>query len=209
MKTLNSFLMCVAIVCLCGTESAAQGLTPSGYFTYGAIQLNAGQSFEAVLGSSSHPGFGVGGRVDGLWRGLFVDLGFSQQRLSGERVFVIEETIFPLGIDTTITYRPFDVAAGWQFRLDRVRPYIGAGMTALSFRETSDFAQAGDDVSEQKTGPMLLAGVDVSLLRYLRTGGEIRYRSIQGILGRGGVSQQFGEDELGGFAFAARVSIGR
>jgi hypothetical protein len=61
---------------------------------------------------------------------------------------------------------------------------------------------------ESSTGAAILAGVDVSLARFLRVGGEFRYRAVNGVLGIGGVSTGFGEDQLGEFAAALRVSFG-
>ena len=136
-------------------------------------------------------------------------MGFSQHTLEGERVFISNGTVFPLGIATELKYRPIDFAAGWQFQFSRIRPYFGAGASIVAYQETSDFAEAGDDVDERKTGTLLLAGVDVAVLRHVRVGGEFRYRAITGILGAEGVSELFGEDKLGGVAFAARVSVGR
>jgi hypothetical protein len=56
---------------------------------------------------------------------------------------------------------------------------------------------------------MFLGGVDVSIVSWLHAGGEIRYRQVKGIVGEGGVSAEFGEDNAGGVTAAVRVSIGR
>jgi hypothetical protein len=79
----------------------------------------------------------------------------------------------------------------------------------MSYKEESDFAAAGDDVDEQKTGGVVLAGVDFPLGHLIRLGGEFRYRAVAGVLGAGGVSQLLGEDKLGGSAFAFRATLGR
>jgi opacity protein-like surface antigen len=209
MKHLVSGLVCAAFFVLGADQSMAQGLSPSAYFTYGSTRFAATESFETITGSSARSGVGFGGGVDGIWRGLFIDAGFSQRKLKGERVFVSNATAFPLGISTEMTYRPIDLAAGWRFEFDRVRPYVGGGATFVSYREDADFSETGDDVDERKTGALLLAGVDLEVLKYVRVGGELRYRVVTGVLGTGGVSELFGEDELGGIAFAARVSVGR
>jgi len=198
-----------AIVLMAANESAAQGLGASAYVSYGSTRFEATETFETVLGKTSHVGVGFGGRVDGLWGGLFVDAGVSQQSLEGQRVFVSDGSVFPLGIPMEITYRPIDIAAGWRFAFNRVLPYVGGGATIVAYRETSDFAQPGDDTDERKTGALLLAGVDVAVARFVRVGGEFRYRAVTGVLGTGGVSEVFGEDALGGRAFALRVSVGR
>jgi hypothetical protein len=189
--------------------ASAQDVTPSVYVTWGMTQFAASETFDAVTGSSGKSGFGIGGSVQRLWRDLFVDVAFSQQELDGERVFIHEGKTFRLGIPTEITFRPIDVVGGWRFRAGRTSPYAGGGLTWMSYREQSAFAAAGDDVDEGKAGGVILAGVDVDVVRLLRVGGEVRYRAVNGVLGGGGVSQVFGEDDLGGVAFAVRVSVGR
>jgi len=79
----------------------------------------------------------------------------------------------------------------------------------MSYKEESDFAIGSDDVDERKTGAVFLAGVDVPLGRFVRVGGEYRYRTVSGVLGEGGVSAILGEDQLGGSVFAFRASVGR
>lgn len=101
------------------------------------------------------------------------------------------------------------LAAGWRFRAGRVAPYAGAGVVLLGYSEESDFAVAGDDVDERRAGALVLAGADVTVVGPLKVGGELRYRMVQGVLGAGGVSQLFGDDQLGSLAFALRVSVGR
>jgi hypothetical protein len=189
--------------------ASAQDVTPSVYVTYGSTQFAAADTLDAVTGSSGASGFGVGGSVQRLWRDLFVDVAFSQQKIDGERVFVHEGETFRLGIPIEIRFRPLDVVGGWRFRAGRLSPYAGGGLTWMSYRERSAFAAAGDDVDEGKAGGVILGGVDVDVLRLLRVGGELRYRTVNGVLGRGGASDLFGEDDLGGVAFAVRVSVGR
>jgi opacity protein-like surface antigen len=105
--------------------------------------------------------------------------------------------------------RAVDVAAGWRLVYGRVSPYAGAGVTLLSYEETSRGADSDENVSESRSGPLLLGGVDVTIVRWLHAGGEIRYRSVTGILGEGGASESFGEDNAGGLALALRISVGR
>jgi hypothetical protein len=179
-----------------------------GYATYGATWFAAADSFEAVGASGHQQGLGGGVSVTGIWRGLFVDVGVARQKMSGERVFVDAGTVYPLGIPLDITIRPIDLAGGWRLSHGRLSPYVGAGVTFVSYREESTFAVAGDDVDDQATGGLFLAGADVKALSWLSLGGEIRYRKVSGVLGDGGVSQIFGDDQLGGVAIALRVSLG-
>jgi opacity protein-like surface antigen len=148
--------------------------------------------------------------VTNLWRSVFADVAASQTSLDGERVFIDDAgTVFELGIPLEVTMRPIDVAAGWRFGFGRVSPYVGAGVTFLTYGETSDLSEGGEDVDESGTGALVLGGVDVQVWRWVFAGGEVRYRRVSGILGEGGVSAHFGEDNAGGVSAAVRISIGR
>jgi opacity protein-like surface antigen len=196
-------------VILPASVSAQSGLGARGFVTFGSSSFAASESFEAVAGTSRASGWGGGGTVVGLWRGVFVDVAVSLHDLDGERVFVDGGTVYGLGIPVEISIRPLDVAAGWRAALGRVSPYAGAGLSFVSYKERADFALSGDDVDAQESGPLILAGLDISLMRFLFAGVDFRYRSVGGILGAGGVSQVFGEDQLGGATIAVRLSVGR
>jgi hypothetical protein len=173
----------------------------------------AADTFKTLGGPGSKSGLGGGGRVSGIWRRLFIDVGISQQRFDGERVFMDDQgTVYRLGIPLTITMRPIDVAAGWRLPADRagrVAPYVAGGMTVLSYREIAAFAQTGDDVHKSHLGALIAAGIDVGLARWVYVGGEVRYRHVPGILGSSGVSLRVRDDNAGGISAAVRVSIGR
>jgi hypothetical protein len=130
--------------------------------------------------------------------------------MDGQRVFVDDqETIFPLGIPLQVKVESLDFVAGWRGTTGRLSSYIGGGVTLTSYKETSVFSDAGDDVEEQKPGPMLLAGVDAELLKWVHVGGELRYRIVKGILGEDGVSAAFEDDDAGGLAVGVRLSFGK
>jgi hypothetical protein len=179
-----------------------------GYAVIGSTMLTAADSFDAVAGSSSTLGIGGGAAVS-FWKGLFVDVSVSRMKVDGERVFVDEGTVFPLGIPLAVTMVPFDLAGGWRLSGRRLSPYAGAGLSWISYKETSDFAAAGEDVDDSGTGLLLLGGVDVALSDWLHLGGEVRYRDADAALGDTGVSQIFGETSIGGVAASVRISVGR
>lgn len=201
-------LVALTVLTTAAPVYAQSGVGALVYGTYGAVSLASSDTFDAVAGTSRASSFGVGGEVTRLWRQLFVDVGYSRQSLDGERVFVSNGTVYTLGIPLEIKFQPIDLAAGW--RLDgRVAVYGGAGMTWIKYTETSDFAQAGDNVDARKSGLLILAGIDVPLGRWIMAGGEFRYRAVKGVLGEGGASAAFAEDQLGGVSYAVRVSVGR
>lgn len=204
-----SFGALVLAVATAAPAAAQSGVGIRGYVTYGVVQFAAADTFKAVSGSASTTSVGGGAQVTGLWRGLFADVGFSRQHVDGERVFVDGTTVYPLGIPLRVRTRPVDVAAGWRVAQRRFAVYVGAGLSSIGYTETGDFAQAGEDVSERANGGLVLAGADVPVGRYVAAGAELRYRAVTGVLGGGGASAAFGEDQVGGVSYALRVSIGR
>jgi hypothetical protein len=191
------------------SASAQSAVGARGYFTYGAVIFSAGETLDAVAGKHNAASIGGGGSVTGLWHGLFVDVALSQQILDGERVFIAEGEVFPLGIPLKVRFRPLDVAIGWRTTLKRYSPYGGIGLSRISYAETSDFAAGSDNVSAERNGALAMGGVDVPVWRWVHVGGEVRYRWVKGIPGEGGVADEFNENRLGGLSAAARVSVGR
>lgn len=193
----------------------AEPLTVRGFVTFGQIVLDAQQSFDAILGRHTGPVFGGGGAIM-LPRGLFVSVGASRFRGSGERVFVGPgREVFPLGIPLDITMVPVELTAGWRYR-GRTRrgpwpvvPYAGVGYTTTKYEERASFAGAGDDVDEWFDGYHVLGGVEYRARRWLGLGGEVQWTSLADALGTAGVSAAFDEHNLGGFTVRLKVSVGR
>jgi opacity protein-like surface antigen len=199
-----------SILVLVASDARAQAnLGFRGYVTFGPTILSADESFEAVAGKSSQTGIGFGGSIDRIWKDLFVDVGISRLKIDGQRVFVFDGTVFPLDIPLTIEMRPIDVIVGWRHTAGRWSPYGGGGISMMNYTESSPFAESGDDVSANEMGLGLLGGLDFSATPWLGVGAEVRFRRITRVLGVGGVSQEFNEDQLGGLSFAVRLSVGR
>lgn len=192
---------------LSAATARAQSPGVRAYFTYGAVSLTSSDTFKAVADTNSAMSLGGGIQTTGLWRSLFVDVGFSRQSLDGTRVFVFEDVVYPLNIPLTTSFMPIDITSGWRFDRRRYSPYVGGGLLLVSYKESSAFARAGDDVSERGTGFLLLAGVDVPVWRFMALGGELRYRAVSGVLGDSGASAVFGEDQLGGLQYSIRISV--
>lgn len=199
----------LAVLVLIPVSARAQSPGVRGYVSYGGVWLASSKTFEAVAGTPRAISFGGGAQLTRVWKSLFVDVGFARQRVEGERVFVSDGTVYPLDVPLEVTFRPFDVAAGWRVDLGRFAPYVGGGLSTIAYKERSPFARPGDDVDERATGVVVLAGMDVPVWRYVSLGGELRYRGVSGVLGKGGASAAFGEDQLGGVQYAIRVSVGR
>jgi len=194
------------------TPAAAQSpLAFRGFGTIAVEQQAAKDSFDAVTGSTTLTSFGAGVQVTNIWRRLFVEIGAERASLDGERVFVDGSTVERLGIPVEITVAPLDVMAGWRFGSGRGRltPYAAAGLTSIGYSESSDFADNDENVDERASGVVLAAGVEVRLRRLIHLRGEMRFRQAGGVLGDQGVSQEYGEKNLGGFGAAFKVVLGR
>lgn len=189
---------------------SAQQLGIRGLFSIGAVRMDASDSFDAIFGTSTLTEIGGGVQVTNVWRGVFAEVTAGRSKDRGERAFVHNGTVFPLGISLDATITPLDIVAGYRFnRGSRVIPYVGGGYTSVAYRETSPFAESGDDVDERYGGFVALGGVEVRTTSWLHVRGEARYRRVPDALGRGGVSAAFGEDSLGGLRFGVLVGIGR
>ena len=174
--------------------------------------MTAKQSFDAVLGSSSLTAIGGGGEFR-FWKGLFARGAFSMMKETGSRVFVVNGEPVSTGVPVTVEMRPIELAAGWRLPLDRGRrvvAYGGGGLLYVGYRETSAFAEPGDDTDSSYGGTAVFGGIDVLVWRWISAGVEFQYRSVPDALGReGSVSAEFEETDLGGSAIRFLVGIRR
>jgi len=91
----------------------AIGLFGFGHWGYTAFA--ASESFEAVLGSSSGPVWGGGVMVAFAGGRFFAQVSAERFSADGERVFVSEGEVFPLGIPLTVEVTPLEFTAGYRF----------------------------------------------------------------------------------------------
>lgn len=182
-----------------------------GFADVGSRTFTASESFDAVFGSDRGVVFGGGAEAVLPWR-IFAGIRASRFRDTGERVFVLDDEQFNLGIPTTVTITPIEVTAGYRFDFGaRVVPYAGGGIGWHQYEETSQFATEGENVKERFTGYHLLGGVEVRAARWLGAGFEAQWATVPDALGQdpNGVSAEFGETELGGVTARVKVVIGR
>ena len=183
------------------------GFAAFGLFDY--EQMAASDTFNAIFDKSSLTGFGFGAEGVNLYGGLFARVTFSRSSDTGSRVAIIDNQPVSLNIPLELTLTTTEAAGGWRFAMDRLRKYNaygGAGVLFVSFKETSQFAESGDEDKETFTGYDFFGGIDATLAKYLFAGAEVQYRIVPNALGEGGASQDFGETDLGGFVF--RVLFG-
>jgi opacity protein-like surface antigen len=198
----------------------------SGFVDLGQTSFTAKDSFEAILDTSSGPIFGGGGQVN-LPLNLFARVDVTRFKKDGERAFVSNGEVFKLGIPTTITVTPIEFTGGYRRELRlgggpargakpgarpsqgfRLIPFVGGGAGVVQYKETADFAQAGDDVDESFTSYHFVGGVEVPLWKFVGVGAEYHHRWVPDGLGTGGVSAEFNETDLGGGTFRFRVIVG-
>jgi hypothetical protein len=227
-STLVRLAMCLAVAVAFPDPAAAQAAQPSqppaqprsvarpeplslrGIAFTGISLFGSADTFEAVLGSSRGPLFGGG--LNLTERFAFVQVAAWRYSKDGERVFVGPgDEVFPLGIPARVEVTPLEISGGWHIRgLSRAfLPYVGGGVTVLWYEETSDFADAGENVDERFTGYHLLGGIEVRLHRLIGLGGEVAWTSVPDAIGDGGASAAFDEDNLGGTSVRIKVIIGR
>ena len=177
----------------------------------GVDRFSASRSFNAIFGKDSGPVYGGGGELV-LHDRWFVRVGAWRFKDEGERAIRVENQTFRLGIPLTVTILPIEVDAGYRLPFGRRRaliPYIGAGVSSHSYKETSSFATSEENVNERFTGYQVLGGVEYRLHRLVAIAGEVQYTTVSDAIGAGGLSAEFNEDDLGGVIVRARVLFGR
>ena len=183
-----------------GIFAAAQG----GYFD----MSGAKRSLEAVVGSSGFTTFGIETGY-GFRRGLYASIGasFSPEK-QGERVFLAGPSSppFKLGFPLTLKTNVLYLDVGWRFLLKkRLVPYVAIGGELVSFRESSDVAGEIIAQDQNKGGFRALAGVEFKITGPLRFGVEGVYSVVPNSIGVGGVSEIYGEDDIGGFTVLGKL----
>jgi hypothetical protein len=217
------------------TPGVRSGVTPprkplgvSGFVDLGQTSFSATESFEAILDTSSGPIYGGGAQVN-LPLNLFARVDVTRFKKDGERAFVTPAgQVVKLGIPATIEVMPIEFTGGYRREITfgrrapargarsgagsgdgfRIIPFAGAGAGVVQYKESADFAQPGDDVDESFTSYHFVGGVEVPLWKFVGVGVEYHHRWVPDALGKGGVSEQFNETDLGGGTFRFRVIVG-
>jgi len=194
-----------------GAAPARQPAHPASVRLFGTVayqRFSAVDSFEALYGSASAPVFGGGVDVSLAGR-FFVQGEVTYLKRTGERAFVFNGEVFPLGIEQEMSLTPIGITFGYRpAGRGRVTPYVGGGLLVAFYREQSELGDDGD-VRETAFGGQGIAGAEIRLARLFATAIEGGYRYIPGILGEDGISKEFGEKDLGGFTVGVKVLIGR
>jgi opacity protein-like surface antigen len=179
------------------------------FFLVAGERFAAKKTFDAAFASTSGPFWGGGLQID-FRSGLFVEVAASRFSKTGQRVFVSNDQVFPLGIPLTAKVTPLEITVGGRFRVTpRVAPYAGGGVGRYAYSETSDFSDTSENVSINHVGFIVFGGAEVRLHPWIGVGIEAQFARVSGILGDAGISNAFGERDLGGTAVRMKVLVGR
>jgi outer membrane protein W len=205
-------LVAVCALVLLPSAARAQATAFRGFAELGATRFNAAQSFSAIFGSST--GIVAGGGIDVvLPRHIFISFDATRFSKDGTRVFVNNGQVFDLHIPTTIRITPLEISAGYRFITSKRQlvPYAGCGIGWHRYQETSQFADASEDVTQTFRGYQLLGGVEYRVNDWFGVAGEARFASVPNALGQDptGASAQFGETNLGGTTVVVKAVLGK
>lgn len=207
-------------------------IRPRAFVTFGGVSFQAQDTFDAIFESHRGPTFGGGGQVLLPW-GLYAEVSAWRFTRDGERAFVgPNREVFRLGIPVQLTITPIELTGGWRYRHcpgpprkpgaprppqvlparpcnPRLVPYAGGGFSSYRYTESSDFAEAGENVDERFNGFHLVGGAEYRVMRWVAVGGEVAWSSVADALGAGGVSAALDENNLGGTLFRLKITVGR
>jgi hypothetical protein len=142
------------------SEATAQGrVSLSGYWFLGEVRQNAAQRFEAVSDARHAQVLGAGVEITNLWRFVFVDVAISRLAIDGERLSIDDGAVQTPGIPREVSPLYVDVAAGWRHSHGRLSAYVGRGVSRLEYRETSEFTQSRECVTESGTARCFSLGL--------------------------------------------------
>lgn len=207
-------VLAAAVLAHAATARAQAAPEPStsirAYLLVTSQNFAAADTFDAVFGTSRGVFVGGGGQiVAGRW---FLDVGASRFDDTGERAFAHNGDVFRLGIPLTVKITAVEFSYGYRARLTAsgwLRPYVGAGVGSYRYEESSEFAEADENVDVRHSGFLVVGGAEFRLHRWIGVSLDGQYTHIGGVLGEDGLSKQFGEDNLGGVAARFRVLVGR
>jgi hypothetical protein len=168
----------------------------------------AQDTFKGVFGSASGPFWGGGAQIV-FGNGFYGEVNATRFHKSGERAFLANGETMQLGFPLSATITPVEVTGGYRFRKarhPRLIPYVGAGFGSYGYKETSE---GEDDFDTRHVGYLAVAGVEYRVHRVIGFAIDVQYTHVPGIIGAGGISEQAGEDDLGGTAVRFRIVFGR
>jgi opacity protein-like surface antigen len=204
-----ALLLALAVLGFAPGAVRAQGFgvdVEAGYRT-----LNASDSAQAIFGSTGGLTFG-GSLQYALESGLFFRGGYRYFAKDGERVFLADasSTPAPLGHPLEATIGSIDAIVGWRFRLggkkpSPLTPYLGFGAEFASYEEESTVGGLVERSDATKVGGQVVLGLEYAAFGRWTLTAEAGYSMVPNAVGVGGVSEIYGEDDIGGFRIMGRI----
>jgi hypothetical protein len=172
----------------------------------GVTSWLAHDTFAAVTGRSFGPMYG-GGLDVRFRRNLFIQAAAEWYQKKGQRVFVSDGQVFDLGISDTVRVIPTWATFGYRQSYRTGTVYGGAGAGLYLYKETSDFADPGEDIDKRFASYNALLGFEFGR-GSVRSAVEVQFTSVPNGLGDSGASAAYGERNLGGVQFRLKVLLG-
>jgi len=215
MKTTITLLVSLALAAPLAAQTRAARPADAPAVSFRPFVMAIGEdfaaknTFDATFGQSFEPFWGGGVQI-ALRDGIYVELSASRFKKTGQRAFRFNGQNFGLGIPLTATLTPFELTGGYRFKIwPRIIPYAGVGYGSYGYKETSGFADTGENVDTRHGGFLLAGGVELRAHRFVGVAVDAQYTHVPGILGSGGISKDANENDLGGVAARVKVIIGR
>jgi hypothetical protein len=160
-----------------------------------------------VIGQSGSPF--AGGGAEFRWRdGVFVQGSVRWLRRTGTRVFILDDEVFDLGIEDTVTIVPVAATIGYRWREGNATSFVGGGAGQYLFKEVSDFAEADENADERFASYHIVAGVEMALRRSLALAIEVQYTHVPDAL-NSALADSLNEHNLGGTELRFKLLFGR
>jgi len=190
---------------------------PVGFRFFGAVEsmsMTASDTFEAQNGSPILLGYGAGAEVLNIWKKIFLRVGYSTASVDGTRGFVIDNEFVSNGIPLKLGVQNFELGVGWRSYIKKhqwIAWYFSGGLNMATNSQESPDPDPGDNDSVSGNGFVGTVGFEFALQKKAKNplfvGFEGAYRSVGGVLGESGISQGFGETDLGGFSIRGLVGM--
>jgi hypothetical protein len=142
-------------------------------------------------------------------RSVFLSLSGTYFQKEGERVFLADPDgpWFRLGHPLKLRLIPVNLVVGYRFHVgDSVVPWLAIGGGATFYREESTIGGVTESTEKTEGTGIVMGGVDY-VNGNLLFGVQASWSTVPNSVGVGGVSQIYGEDDLGGLGVCVRLGV--
>lgn len=140
---------------------------------------------------------------------FYIEGAFERFQRTGTRVFVSDGKVFSLGIADTVRIIPITATLGYRRAGRHLAPYVGGGIGTYLYKETSDFAESSENVSERFASYHVLGGVELVGRAWLHAAFELEFTTVPSALGSSGAAAALNEHNLGGVHGRLKIMLGK